>query len=155
MERKAYPPEVRDDEWALVAPYLPLLTAVAPPRAQSLREVCNGRRGIGRAGAVWRLMPHALPPWPTVSHQRPRWRNAGGPPSCLTSARCCGWPRDARPNLPPPFSIAAPIDAREWHAGGRFRRLSRDYEQLAETLAGLHCVVFVILMLKHFVELLV
>lgn len=38
---------------------------------------------------------------------------------------------------------------------GRFRRLTRDYEQLAETLAGLHFVAFAILMLKRFVELLV
>jgi transposase len=36
---------------------------------------------------------------------------------------------------------------------GRFRRLARDYEQLAETLKGLHFVAFAILMLKRFVEL--
>jgi transposase len=35
----------------------------------------------------------------------------------------------------------------------RFRRLVRDYERLAETLAGLHFVAFAILMLKRFVEL--
>jgi transposase len=35
----------------------------------------------------------------------------------------------------------------------RFRRLARDYEQLAETLAGLHCVAFAILMFKRCVEL--
>jgi transposase len=34
----------------------------------------------------------------------------------------------------------------------RFRRLARDYEQLAETLAGLHFVAFAILMLKRFAE---
>ena len=38
---------------------------------------------------------------------------------------------------------------------GRFRRLARDYEQLAETLAGLHFVAFAIVMLKRFVELIV
>ena len=38
---------------------------------------------------------------------------------------------------------------------GRFRRLARDYEQLAETLTGLHFVAFAILMLKRLVELLV
>jgi transposase len=38
---------------------------------------------------------------------------------------------------------------------GRFRRLARDYEQLAETLAGLHFVAFAILMLKRFVALMV
>ena len=31
----------------------------------------------------------------------------------------------------------------------RFRRLTRDYERLPETLAGLHFVVFAILMLAH------
>lgn len=36
-----------------------------------------------------------------------------------------------------------------------FRRLARDDAQLAETLAGLHCVVFAILMLKRFIALIV
>jgi len=36
----------------------------------------------------------------------------------------------------------------------RFRRLARDYERLPETLAGLHYVVFVILMLKNAAEIL-
>ena len=35
----------------------------------------------------------------------------------------------------------------------RFRRLARAEERLAETLAGLHCVAFALLMLKRFVEL--
>ena len=34
----------------------------------------------------------------------------------------------------------------------RLRRLARDEEQLAETLAGLHCVAFAILRLKRVVE---
>jgi transposase len=37
----------------------------------------------------------------------------------------------------------------------RFRRLSRDYERLPETLAGFHFLAFVILMLKRLVVLLV
>jgi transposase len=36
----------------------------------------------------------------------------------------------------------------------RFRRLSRDYERLPETLAGLHFLAFAVLMLKRFVGLL-
>ncbi|NVI10014.1 transposase, partial [Paraburkholderia sp. JPY454] len=35
----------------------------------------------------------------------------------------------------------------------RFRRLARDYERLPETLAGLHFVVFSVLMLVHFATL--
>jgi transposase len=36
----------------------------------------------------------------------------------------------------------------------RFRRLARDYERLPETLAGLHYIAFVILMLKNIAEIL-
>ena len=35
----------------------------------------------------------------------------------------------------------------------RFRRLTRDYERLAETLVGFHLVAFAMLMVKQFVEL--
>jgi transposase len=36
----------------------------------------------------------------------------------------------------------------------RFRHLARDYERLPETVAGLHFVAFVILMLKNVAEVL-
>jgi hypothetical protein len=36
----------------------------------------------------------------------------------------------------------------------RFRRLARDYERLLETLAGLHYLALVILMLKNVAEIL-
>ena len=37
----------------------------------------------------------------------------------------------------------------------RFRRLARDYERLAETLAGLHFIAFAVLMAKRFIEFMV
>lgn len=76
MERKAYPSDVSDDEWAFVAPYLTLMTEDAPQREHSLREVFNGLRWIVRAGAPWRMMPNDLPPWFTVYQQTQRWINA-------------------------------------------------------------------------------
>jgi transposase len=54
-----------------------LMTEDAPQREHSLREVFNGLRGIVRAGAAWRMMPHDLPPWHTVYQQRQRWLTAG------------------------------------------------------------------------------
>src|ERR687885_707168 len=77
MVRKASPSEVRDDAWALVAPYLTRMTAEAPQREHSWREVFHGLRWIGRAGAAWRMLPHDLPPWPTVSQQSQRWLKGG------------------------------------------------------------------------------
>ena len=76
MERQPYPGDVRDDERALVAPYLTLITEDAPS-ARSLREVLNGLRWIVRAGVAWRMMPHDLPPWYTVCQQSHRWLKAG------------------------------------------------------------------------------
>jgi transposase len=76
-ERTPYPSDVSDEEWALVAPYLSLMTEDAPQRAHPLREVFNGLRWIVRTGAPWRLMPHDLPPWSTVYQQTQRWLRAG------------------------------------------------------------------------------
>lgn len=43
-----------DEEWALVVPYLTLMTESAPQRTHSLREVFNGLRWMVRAGAPCR-----------------------------------------------------------------------------------------------------
>jgi hypothetical protein len=46
MERKAYPSDISDEEWGFAAPYLSLLTEVAPQRDYSLRGVFNGLRWL-------------------------------------------------------------------------------------------------------------
>ena len=76
-DRQPYPSDVSDDEWALVAPYLTLMTEDAPQREHPLREVFNGLRWLVRTGAQWRWMPHDLPPWYTVDQQTQRWLRAG------------------------------------------------------------------------------
>jgi len=77
MDRKGYPSDVSDDEWAFVAPYLTLMREDAPQREHSLRKVFNGLRYIVRTGAQWRMMPNDLPPWYTVYQQTQRWLDAG------------------------------------------------------------------------------
>ena len=265
MERKAYPRDVSDDEWAFVAPYLTLMTEEAPQRAQSLREVFHGLRWIVRAGAAWRLMPHDLPPWYTVYQQSHRWLKAGVFETIVQDLRAVlrlAAGRTAEPSAAlfdsrtlqstPESGTRAGYDGAKHRRGSkahmavdtvghllalhvtaaneqdrsqvstlaekvqeatgdavavafvdqgytgaqvaqdaqahhrrlevvkrpeaqkgfvllpkrwvversnawaaRFRRLARDDEQLAETLAGLHFVAFAILMLKRFVELIV
>lgn len=75
-ERKAYPSDVSDEEWAFVAPYLTLMTEDAPQRDYPLREVYNGLRYLIRGGTPWRMMPNDLPPWTVVYQQTQRWLNA-------------------------------------------------------------------------------
>jgi len=76
MDRKTYPSDVSDEEWAFAAPYLTLMTEDAPQRDYPLREVFNGLRYIVRSGAAWRMMPNDLPPWYTVYQQTQRWLKA-------------------------------------------------------------------------------
>lgn len=264
MERKAYPTDVSDDEWAFVAPYLTLMTEDAPQRDHSLREVFKGLRWLVRAGAAWRLMPHDLPPWHTVYQQSHRWLKAGvfeamvhdlrevlrvaqgrnaQPSAAIFDSRTLQSTPESGPRAGYDgakrrrgskvhmavdilgYLLAAHVtaaneqdrsqvsrlaakvqevtgdsveiafvdqgytgaqaaqDAQAHHMhlevvklpeakkgfvllpkrwvversnawAARFRRLARDYEQLAETLAGLHFVAFAILMLKRFVVLL-
>ncbi len=81
MNRKIYPSDISDDEWAFIAPYLTLMREDAPQREHALREVFNGDRWIVRAGASWRMMPHDLPPcgcpMGAVYQQTQRWIKAG------------------------------------------------------------------------------
>jgi transposase len=75
--RKPYPSDVRDEEWAFVAPYLTLMREDAPQREHPLREVFDGLRYVVKTGAPWRWMPNDLPPWPAVYQQSQRWLRAG------------------------------------------------------------------------------
>jgi putative transposase len=56
MNRKAYPSDVSDEEWALVAPCLTLMREDAPQREYELREMFNGLRYVIKTGATWRMM---------------------------------------------------------------------------------------------------
>src|SRR5215218_7144927 len=108
MERKAYPSDVSDEEWALVAPYLTLMTEAAPQREFPLREVFNGLRWIVRTGAQWRWLPHDLPPWYVVYQQSQRWIKAGVFESLVHDLRAVLRIADGRKEGP----TAAIIDSR-------------------------------------------
>jgi transposase len=108
MDRKAYPSDVSDEEWALVAPYLTLMTEDAPQREYPLREVFNGLRYIVGTGAQWRWMPHDLPPWQVVYQQSQRWIKAGVFESLVHDLRAVLRIADGRKESP----TAAIIDSR-------------------------------------------
>jgi transposase len=187
MERKAYPSDVSDAEWALVAPHLTLMTEDAPQRDYPLREVFNGLRWMARGGSSWRMMPHDLPPYYVVYQQMRRWLKAGVFEAIAELAERVqaetgetveiayvdqGYTgvnaADAAAEHGIQLEVAKLPEAkrgfvllpRRWVVErsfgwmSRFRRLARDYERLPETLAGLHYLAFVILMLKNVVEIL-
>ena len=76
-ERRGYPSDVSEEEWALCAPYLTLLKEEAPQREHSLRAVLDALRYLVRPGCEWRMRPNDLPPWAAVHQQTQRGIKAG------------------------------------------------------------------------------
>ena len=61
MNREAYPSDLTDAQWEVLAPLIPLVKPGGRPRTVDLREVINGILYVLRSGCTWRMMPHDLP----------------------------------------------------------------------------------------------
>jgi len=77
MSRRAYPTDLTDQEWAVLEPIVPHPKSGGRPAEHSRREIINGITYVLRSGCAWRLMPHDLPPWPTVYDYFRQWRIDG------------------------------------------------------------------------------
>ena len=75
--RQAYPTDLHDTEWMIIAPYLPEENTTGRPREHPWREIMNAIFYITRSGCAWRMLPHDLPPWKTVYHYFRLWRKDG------------------------------------------------------------------------------
>ena len=75
--RQAYPTDLNDTEWSIIAPYLPPEKTTGRPREHAWREILNAIFYIVRSGGAWRMLPHDLPPWKTVYHYFRLWRKDG------------------------------------------------------------------------------
>jgi len=234
MNRKAYPSDVSDDEWALVAPYLTLMTEAAPPRVHTLCEVFNGLRWL-RAGvfeaivhdlrvALWLVEGRSEQPSAAIVDSRTLQSTPESGPragydgakrqrgskvhmavdtlghllalqvtaaseherapvaqmaaqvqdvtgdaveaACVDQGYTGDQPAQAAAHSMRLEVVRLPeakrgfvllprrwVVKRSFAWAARFRRLVRDYERLPATLAGFHFLVFAILLLRRFVEL--
>jgi putative transposase len=75
--RRAYPTDLSDTQWALLAPLIPEAEPGGRPRKTTSRELVNAILYFLRAGMAWRLLPHDLPPWQTVYYYLRRWQREG------------------------------------------------------------------------------
>jgi putative transposase len=76
-QRLAYPTDLTDEAWQILAPLLPPAQAGGRPRKSPMREALNGIQDVLRSGCAWRLMPHDLPHWPTAYQTFRAWRQDG------------------------------------------------------------------------------
>lgn len=77
MDRKPYPSDLNDAEWAILEPRLPQASKMGRPRKHPMREMMNALFYVMRAGCSWRMLPHDLPPWQTVYRRMSTWSEAG------------------------------------------------------------------------------
>ncbi len=77
MNRKPYPSDVTDKEWAILESLIPPPQAGGRPQTTEMREVVNAIFYVLRGGIPWRMLPHDLPPWKTVYHYFRLWRFNG------------------------------------------------------------------------------
>jgi len=77
MARQPYPTDLTDREWAILEPLIPPAKPGGRPRSVHLREILNGIFYALRAGGSWRMLPHDLPPWPTVYGYFRAWQQDG------------------------------------------------------------------------------
>jgi putative transposase len=75
--RRAYPSDLSDAEWALLAPLLPPPAPRGRPRKWPERVVADAVFYVLRSGCAWRMLPREFPPWPTVYARFRRWRVSG------------------------------------------------------------------------------
>ena len=76
-ERKAYPSDLTDAEWAQFEPLVPGPLPGGRPVKYERREIINAILYVLRAGCAWRLMPHDLPPKETAYAYFERWSEDG------------------------------------------------------------------------------
>ena len=75
--RKAYPSDLTDGQWEVLAPLLSAAKSGGRPRSVDLREIVNGILYVLRSGCAWRMLPNDLPPWQTVYKYFRAWTKAG------------------------------------------------------------------------------
>ena len=61
--RAAYPSDLTDAQWALIAPLIPPAEPGGRERAVDLHEIFNGILYVLRSGCSWRMLPQDLPPY--------------------------------------------------------------------------------------------
>ena len=78
MNRKPYPSDLTDDQWAILEELIPPAKPGGCPRKHDMREVVNALFYLNREGCSWRAIPHDFGiPWKTVYNYFRAWRSNG------------------------------------------------------------------------------
>src|SRR5215210_4043490 len=76
MRTQTYPSDVTGEQWALIAPHIPVYPG-GRPRKTNLRDVVDAVFYVLRTGCQWRCLPKDFPPRSTVWRYFDEWRHNG------------------------------------------------------------------------------
>jgi len=76
-ERKRYPSDLTDAQWAVFAPFIPPPKPGGRPAKHDRRAIVDAILYVTRTGCQWRALPHDFPHWSTVYDLFRQWRNTG------------------------------------------------------------------------------
>jgi putative transposase len=74
---QVYPSDLKEAEWALLAPLIPPAKPGGRPRSVDPRRIVNGIFYVLRTGCAWRYLPREYGPWSTTSWYFRPWRLDG------------------------------------------------------------------------------
>jgi putative transposase len=72
-----YASDLTDEEWALIARWMPARRHLGRPREVDLREVVQAILFLLSTGCQWRALPKEFPPYSTVQSYFYAWRDTG------------------------------------------------------------------------------
>lgn len=72
-----YASDSTDEEWALVAPFMPRKSKVGRPRKTNMRAVWDAIQSLAATGCQWAMLPKDFPPFTTVQYYFYRMRDSG------------------------------------------------------------------------------
>jgi transposase len=92
-DRKRYPSDVTDAQWALIGPFLdawraPRVSVAGRRGEQDLREIVNAILYQNRTGCQWAYLPHDLPQKPVTYFYFALWRDDGTDAAIHDLLRC-------------------------------------------------------------------
>jgi putative transposase len=77
MGKRAYPSDITDAQWAVIAPLIPPAKPGGRPPVPDMRAVFNAIFYIVRGGCSWRMLPREFGPWETAYGYFWRFRRDG------------------------------------------------------------------------------